>query len=75
MLLSSSACDTSMILWNTASETKLPLKRVGGGGVALVRWSPHNNHERVLAATPSTVFRVWEASREWTHERWNVPKG
>lgn len=72
-LLSSSAADTSMILWSPASETKIPLRRVGGGGVHLVSWSPSHSHA-VMAATPSTVFRVWE-TRTWTHERWNVLEG
>ena len=80
LLLSSSAADTSMILWNTASETKTPLKRVGGGGVHFVLWSPFSlaaraeGAGRVLAATPTTVFRVWETEK-WTHERWNTTEG
>lgn len=73
LLLSSSAADTSMILWNTSSETKIPLRRVGGGGVHLVAWSPRGRG-KILAATPSTVFRVWE-TKMWTHERWNVLEG
>ena len=31
LLLSSSASDSSLILWNTASETKVPLRRMGAG--------------------------------------------
>lgn len=73
LLLSASAADTSMILWNTASETKVPLRRVGGGGVHLVAWSPEAS--KVLAATPSTVFRVWDTINQWNHERWNVLAG
>ena len=73
LLLSSSAADTSMILWNVASETKIPLRRVGGGGVHFVSWSLSG--ERLLAATPSRVFRVWEAGKMWTHERWTVLQG
>ncbi|TRY79931.1 hypothetical protein TCAL_07069 [Tigriopus californicus] len=65
--------DTSMILWNTASETKVPLRRVGGGGVHSVAWSP--DATKVLAATPSTVFRVWDTINQWNHERWNVLAG
>eukprot|EP00095_Tigriopus_kingsejongensis_P003750 maker-scaffold911_size81771-snap-gene-0.22 protein:Tk03750 transcript:maker-scaffold911_size81771-snap-gene-0.22-mRNA-1 annotation:"Aladin" len=73
LLLSSSAADTSMILWNTASETKIPLRRVGGGGVHMVLWSP--DASKVFAATPSTSFRVWDTIHQWTHERWNVLGG
>ena len=32
MLLTCSAADTSMILWNTASENMTPIRRIGGGG-------------------------------------------
>lgn len=31
LLLSSSAADTSLILWKTESETKVPLRRMGAG--------------------------------------------
>ena len=40
-----------MYVWNTASEMKVPLKRIGGGGVQLVSWSPQGS--AVLAATTS----------------------
>ena len=71
LLLSASAADTSLILWNTASETKVPL-RCMGAGCHMVHWSP--NPELVFAATTSTVFRIW-STRMWTNERWNVLSG
>ena len=44
----------------------------------LLAWSSSysvlNRGLSVLAATPSTVFRIWE-TRTWTHETWNVLKG
>ncbi|KAJ8257963.1 hypothetical protein GJAV_G00191640 [Gymnothorax javanicus] len=67
LLISASPVDTSMMVWDVAAETCVPLQRVGGGGVTFLSWSPDGS--RVLAATPSSLFRVWE-SRRWTCERW-----
>ena len=36
LLLTCSAADTSMILWNTASESMTPIRRIGGGGKTLL---------------------------------------
>ena len=52
LLLTCCAADTSMFVWNTASEVKVPLKRIGGGGVHLASWSPLGS--AVIAATVST---------------------
>lgn len=38
-----------------ASESGVPLQRVGGGGVTFLSWSPDGSH--VLASTPSALFR------------------
>ena len=73
MLLTCSAADTSMILWNTASENMTPIRRVGGGGVHMVSWS--SDARFVLAGTPSKGFRVWDTRQRWSHERWNVLQG
>ena len=62
-----------MILWNPSSETMTPLRRVGGGGVSLALWAGPRG--RVLAATPTTVFRVWDSEDRWSTERWNVAEG
>ncbi|KAJ8371960.1 hypothetical protein AAFF_G00298330 [Aldrovandia affinis] len=48
------------------------LLSVWGGGVTFLSWSPDGS--RVLAATPSSLFRVWE-TRMWTCERWPCLKG
>jgi len=72
LLLSCSASDSSLILWNTASETKVPLRRMGAG-FHLVLWSP--NPELIFSATTSTAFRIWYTSKKWTSERWNVLGG
>ncbi|TRY91714.1 hypothetical protein DNTS_003343 [Danionella cerebrum] len=59
-------------VWDVAAETCVPLRRVGGGGVTLLSWAPDG--ERLLAASPSALFRVWE-TRMWTCERWPCLKG
>ncbi|KAM9855639.1 aladin isoform 2-T2 [Aulostomus maculatus] len=72
LLVSASPMDTAMIVWDVASESCVPLQRVGGGGVTFLSWSPDGSH--VLASTPSALFRVWE-TRMWTCERWPCAKG
>uniref|UniRef100_H3D4W9 Achalasia, adrenocortical insufficiency, alacrimia n=1 Tax=Tetraodon nigroviridis TaxID=99883 RepID=H3D4W9_TETNG len=72
LLLSASPMDTTMMVWDVASESCVPLQRVGGGGVSFLSWSPDGSH--VLASTPSALFRVWE-TRMWTCERWPCLKG
>ncbi len=72
LLMSASAADTTVYLWDTASENKTPLRRIGGGGVHLCSWSPTGN--AILTATTSTVFRLW-STKTWLPERWNVLGG
>lgn len=72
LLVSASPMDTAMMVWDVASESCVPLQRVGGGGVTFLSWSPDGSH--VLASTPSALFRVWE-TRMWTCERWPCVKG
>ncbi|TTL25871.1 Aladin [Bagarius yarrelli] len=69
------ACGPQLTLytvWNVAAESCVPLQRVGGGGVTNLSWSPDGS--RLLAATPSALFRVWE-TKMWTCERWPCVKG
>ncbi|XP_078321065.1 aladin-like [Crassostrea virginica] len=66
-LLSASPVDTSLMAWDVPMETCIPLRRLGGGGVSLLRWSPDGS--KVFSATPSQLFRVWE-TRTWTCEVW-----
>jgi len=72
LLLSCCASDTTMYIWNTASEVNVPLKRIGGGGVHLASWSPLGT--AVIAATTSTAFRIWKTSN-WQPERWSIMSG
>lgn len=72
VLLSGSAHNTSMMVWNVEMEESTPLRRWGGGGVSLICWSP--DASLVFAATPSTMFRVWETNT-WTCEVWRNLQG
>lgn len=47
-------------VWNVAAEICVPLQRVGGGGVTNLSWSPDGS--RLLAATPSALFRYAHVS-------------
>ncbi|XP_038044503.1 aladin-like isoform X2 [Patiria miniata] len=67
ILVSASPCDTAMQVWDVARESCVALRRSGGGGVSLLRWSADNT--KLFAATPSKMFRVWE-TRMWSCERW-----
>ncbi|KFV19291.1 Aladin, partial [Tauraco erythrolophus] len=59
-------------VWDVSTENCVQLQWFGGGGVTYLAWSPDGS--KVLAATPSAVFRVWEAQM-WTCERWPTLKG
>lgn len=48
-------------VWNVAAEICVPLQRVGGGGVTNLSWSPDGS--RLLATTPSALFRYAHVSR------------
>ena len=71
LLLSASAGDSSIIVWNVAQESSTPLRRFGSSGTHLASWGLQN---RLLTATTSTVFKIWE-TKEWSNERWNVLQG
>lgn len=47
--------NVTLQVWDVASESCVPLQRVGGGGVTFLSWSPDGSH--VLASTPSALFR------------------
>ncbi|XP_053611187.1 aladin [Plodia interpunctella] len=67
LLISCCGADTSMLVWDVAMETAVPLRRVAGGGIVFARWS--FDASKVFAATSSIIFRVWE-TKCWTAERW-----
>lgn len=55
LLVSGSARDTTMYVWAPGLSKSVPLRRVGGGGISHVAWSPDSL--KVFAATTNTVFR------------------
>ncbi|KAL7989823.1 hypothetical protein Chor_012489 [Crotalus horridus] len=59
-------------VWDVSTENCIQLQWFGGGGVTYLAWSPDGS--KVLAATPSAVFRVWEVQM-WTYEKWPTLKG
>ena len=77
LLLSVSTVDSTIILWNTASETKEVLRRVGilgnPGGFHLAQFSPDGRSLFAAHAT-ADVFRMWSTSN-WTQESWRVSGG
>ncbi|KAK7109526.1 aladin-like [Littorina saxatilis] len=72
LLLSASSTDTAIMAWNVPSESCTPLRYIGGGGFTLLAWSPDG--DRVMAAAPSTIFRVWETV-SWNCEVWSQLSG
>lgn len=72
LLISASPWDTVMMVWNVPREISYTLGRGGGGGVSLLQWSPDKT--RLLAATPTSIFRVWE-THHWTCEKWTQLSG
>ncbi|CAH2092650.1 unnamed protein product [Euphydryas editha] len=67
LLISCCGADTSMLVWDVAMETAIPLRRVAGGGIVFARWSL--TASKIFAATSSIIFRVWD-TQSWTPERW-----
>lgn len=72
LLASCSPADTNLCVWSVQSEMCDTLRRVGGGGVSLVRWS--GDMARLFCATPGSTFRVWN-TEGWGCDRWTVGGG
>ncbi|KAI4491768.1 PREDICTED: aladin [Polistes canadensis] len=75
LLVSISPNDHNMIVWDVSKEEGVPIKRVAGGGLCLVRWSLCGS--RLFSATCKNIFRVWhtDTPKPWYTERWTVPSG
>uniref|UniRef100_A0A1B6FTZ0 Aladin seven-bladed propeller domain-containing protein n=1 Tax=Cuerna arida TaxID=1464854 RepID=A0A1B6FTZ0_9HEMI len=72
LLVSGSASDNTMYVWAVGLDKAVPLKRVGGGGISFVSWSPDSL--KLFAATTNLVFRVWETC-QWEPDRWTLATG
>ncbi|XP_063227394.1 aladin-like isoform X2 [Bacillus rossius redtenbacheri] len=73
VLLTCSPASTTMFAWDVERrQFSAVRRRVGGGGVCLVSWSPDSC--RVFSASTSVVFRVWETAL-WTDEVWKAVSG
>lgn len=67
LLVSGSPADSNLLVWDISLESATPLYRAGGG-VTLTTWSA--DERNVFAATPSSLFRVWE-TQSWTCDKWS----
>jgi len=67
-LVSASPSHTSVLVWDVPSETAIELKSGRGGGVAHLSYSPDGT--KLLTATTSPLFRVWE-THQWQWETWS----
>ncbi|XP_039271464.2 aladin-like [Styela clava] len=69
VLVAVSALNTAIVVWNTSMAEYQVIQHVTTcGGVSRVLWSPDGS--KVLAATPSSSFRIFETGL-WTNERWS----
>ncbi|KAL3283645.1 hypothetical protein HHI36_006784 [Cryptolaemus montrouzieri] len=71
-LVSAAACDKSVYVWNVELNMTSTLKRPGGSGNTLVKWSPTG--DKMFTASNGITFRVWDC-RSWECERWTVQSG
>lgn len=55
LLASCSPTDLNIIIWNVSKEEGVPLKRVGGGGICFICWSPCGL--RLFSASCRNIFR------------------
>ena len=68
------ACLVCLLLqvWDVGLGAAVSLRRWGGGGVSLVRFSPEGS--KLFAGCPSSTFRIWEC-QNWGSDTWNKITG
>ena len=71
-IVSGSAADTNLIVWDVPLGVATRVRRTEGGGVHLVCVAPSGG--RVFAASVGNVMRVWETEK-WTCEKWTNSAG
>ncbi|CAH2011328.1 unnamed protein product [Acanthoscelides obtectus] len=69
-LVTAAACDNTILVWDVELDLTSSLKRSGGSGNILVKWSPTG--ERLFSCSNTLVFRIWDC-RTWDCERWSLP--
>ncbi|CAG9767600.1 unnamed protein product [Ceutorhynchus assimilis] len=72
LLVSVAACDNTILVWDPELDQTSALKRPGGHGQVLVKWSPSG--DKFLTCSNGLSFRVWDY-RSWECERWTVVSG
>lgn len=72
ILVSASPTDSAIMVWVPSMDTYVAVKRVGHGGVTLLRWSPQGS--KLFTGCPSATFRVWRCE-DWTPEMWTTSHG
>ncbi|KAJ2955937.1 hypothetical protein NQZ79_g8146 [Umbelopsis isabellina] len=71
LLASTSALDSTVVIWDTLTDTATPLRRPDSGS-HLVRWSP--NGVWLFVASVKGHIRIWETKR-WTDKLILNPSG
>ncbi|XP_045471493.1 aladin-like [Harmonia axyridis] len=71
-LVSAAACDKSIYVWNVELNKNSTLKKPGGSGNVIVKWSPSG--DKMFSSTNGIVFRVWDC-QTWESEKWMVLAG
>ncbi|VEN34662.1 unnamed protein product [Callosobruchus maculatus] len=69
-LVTAAACDNTILVWDVELDQTSSLKRSGGSGNILVKWSPTG--ERLFSCSNTLVFRIWNC-HTWDCERWTLP--
>ncbi|KAH8555013.1 WD40-repeat-containing domain protein [Umbelopsis sp. PMI_123] len=71
LLASTAALDSTVVIWDTLTDTATPLRRPDNG-LHIVRWSP--NGVWIFVASVKGHIRVWE-TRRWTDKLILNPSG
>ncbi|XP_014255108.1 aladin-like isoform X1 [Cimex lectularius] len=67
ILMTCNGRDCLMTAWDPETSRSVMLKWGSGSGVAKLSWSPDGS--KLVAATVSRMFRVWNCS-DWSYESW-----
>ncbi|XP_063928088.1 aladin-like [Zophobas morio] len=65
LLAAGSLYDSSITIWNMATERPAPIKRIGGG-ITCLSWS--SDGTRLFSGYKSNTFRIWD-TKSWKYVR------